>query len=374
MGGRGADARRRPRCSVRSRSPRAGTPDVASERRPDGDQRSPPSRPADAHSSPRGSPQRCARSCWARRTCCGSAMLLIALPVITALVANRSRYLLSCSREVTPTRVQAGQSATVSLRLQNPGRVPTGLMLLEDQVPYVLGSRPRFVLDQLRPRWHRSMAYTVRSEVRGRYSIGPLTVRLTDPFGFVELTRVVHRAAHPSSSPRSWTSCPRSGCRATGRAPATTGPARSPRPAPRTSRSASTGMGDDLRRVHWRSTARAGELMVRREEQPYQSRATVMLDTRDDGAPRLGAGVVVRVRRLGCRVDRRTPGRQGFTLRMLTDEAGVETRPGTTAARARGRGAAAARLARRDLDVLPQPHRRRVRRTQRVRPRRRGAR
>jgi uncharacterized protein (DUF58 family) len=38
--------------------------------------------------------------------------------------------------------------------------------------------------------------------------------------------------------------------------------------------------GDDLRRVHWRSTARTGELMVRREEQPWESRATVVLDTR----------------------------------------------------------------------------------------------
>jgi uncharacterized protein (DUF58 family) len=38
--------------------------------------------------------------------------------------------------------------------------------------------------------------------------------------------------------------------------------------------------GDDLRRVHWRSTARYGELMVRREEQPRRSRCTVLLDTR----------------------------------------------------------------------------------------------
>jgi uncharacterized protein (DUF58 family) len=38
--------------------------------------------------------------------------------------------------------------------------------------------------------------------------------------------------------------------------------------------------GDDLRRVHWRSTARTGELMVRREEQPWESRATVVLDDR----------------------------------------------------------------------------------------------
>ena len=38
--------------------------------------------------------------------------------------------------------------------------------------------------------------------------------------------------------------------------------------------------GDDLRRVHWRASAHAGELMVRREEQPWQSRATVFIDNR----------------------------------------------------------------------------------------------
>src|SRR5690606_36746208 len=38
--------------------------------------------------------------------------------------------------------------------------------------------------------------------------------------------------------------------------------------------------GDDLRRVHWRSTARVGELMVRREVPRWESRATVVLDTR----------------------------------------------------------------------------------------------
>jgi hypothetical protein len=32
--------------------------------------------------------------------------------------------------------------------------------------------------------------------------------------------------------------------------------------------------------VHWRSSARVGELMVRREEQPWQTRATLFLDNR----------------------------------------------------------------------------------------------
>jgi uncharacterized protein (DUF58 family) len=41
-------------------------------------------------------------------------------------------------------------------------------------------------------------------------------------------------------------------------------------------------MGDDLRRVHWASTARRGELMVRQDEVPWQGRATVLLDARRD--------------------------------------------------------------------------------------------
>jgi hypothetical protein len=38
--------------------------------------------------------------------------------------------------------------------------------------------------------------------------------------------------------------------------------------------------GDELRRVHWPSSARMGDLMVRREEQPWEARATVLLDNR----------------------------------------------------------------------------------------------
>jgi uncharacterized protein (DUF58 family) len=38
--------------------------------------------------------------------------------------------------------------------------------------------------------------------------------------------------------------------------------------------------GDSLQRVHWRSTARYGELMVRREEQYWRNTASLFLDTR----------------------------------------------------------------------------------------------
>jgi uncharacterized protein (DUF58 family) len=39
-------------------------------------------------------------------------------------------------------------------------------------------------------------------------------------------------------------------------------------------------VGDDLRRVHWPSTARLGDLMIRQHEMPWQGRATVLLDVR----------------------------------------------------------------------------------------------
>src|SRR2546429_506598 len=39
-------------------------------------------------------------------------------------------------------------------------------------------------------------------------------------------------------------------------------------------------VGDDLRRVHWRSTARTGDLMLRQDELRFGEVATVLLDTR----------------------------------------------------------------------------------------------
>jgi uncharacterized protein (DUF58 family) len=39
-------------------------------------------------------------------------------------------------------------------------------------------------------------------------------------------------------------------------------------------------VGDDLRHVHWASSARFGDLMIRQDETPWQDRSTVLLDVR----------------------------------------------------------------------------------------------
>ncbi|WP_229073877.1 DUF58 domain-containing protein [Actinoplanes sp. DH11] len=207
------------------------------------------------------------------------AVLLAALPLLAAWYVGRSRYKLACTRSLDPGRAPVGSSARVILRLQNLSRLPTGTMLLEDRLPYALGSRPRVVLERLGAQQASSVAYTVRADVRGRYPIGPLMIRLTDPFGLCELTRSFPSVDRLIVIPQV-TPLPR--VRLAGEY-AGTGESRARSVAVHGEDDAATReyrRGDDLRRVHWRSTARTGELMVRREEQPWESRATVVLDTR----------------------------------------------------------------------------------------------
>lgn len=207
------------------------------------------------------------------------AVLLAVLPLLAAAYVGRSRYKLACSRSLEPHRVPVGASSRVVLRLQNMSRLPTGTLLLEDRLPYALGSRPRVVLERLGANQASSVAYTVRADVRGRYEVGPLVVRLTDPFGLCELTRSFPSVDKLTVVPQV---VPLPTVRLTGEY-AGTGDSRARSVAVHGEDDAATReyrRGDDLRRVHWKSTARVGELMVRREEQPWESKATVVLDTR----------------------------------------------------------------------------------------------
>jgi uncharacterized protein (DUF58 family) len=214
--------------------------------------------------------------------------LLVLLPLATAFFVGRSRFRLGLVRSLSPAQVTAGQQTNVQLDLSNDGRMPTGLLLLEDQVPYVLGNRPRFVVDRMGPSWKRSVTYPLRSDVRGKFPIGPMRVRLSDPFGLIVLDRTFQSTSTLVVTPRvvelppvalsgAWTGAGDNRPRAFASGSAEDVTVREYR------------RGDDLRRVHWRSSAHAGELMVRREEQPWQSRATLYLDNRTFAHRGLGA-------------------------------------------------------------------------------------
>jgi uncharacterized protein (DUF58 family) len=244
-------------------------------------------------------------------------VLVLALPLVSAAFLARSRYRLALVRSVSPQLVSAGQPSSVSLSLTNEGRAPSGVLLLEDHLPYVLGTRPRFVLEGIGHGWHRDVTYQIRSDVRGRFEIGPVTVRVKDPFGFVELGRAFRTTVPLTVTPRTvplaaiplggvWTGSgdQRPRAFATGSAEDVT--VREYR------------RGDDLRRVHWRSSAHAGELMVRREEQPWEARATVFLDNRlvahrGQGIASSLEAAVSAAASIAVHLTRR-----GFTVRLVT--------------------------------------------------------
>jgi len=215
-------------------------------------------------------------------------ILLVVLPLFSALAAGRARYRLSCSRSVSPPRVAAGQTAQVLLRLENVSRLPTGLLLAEDTVPYALGARPRYVLNGIERGGTRELSYPLRSDLRGKFGVGPLEIRIADAFGLVELGRSFSSRTTFVVTPKivplpravvggSWLGD------GDGRA-RTVAAAGEDDVVPRVYRD-----GDELRRVHWRSTARYGELMVRREEQQWRNRVMLLLDTRRSAHAGTGA-------------------------------------------------------------------------------------
>jgi uncharacterized protein (DUF58 family) len=208
--------------------------------------------------------------------------LLIVLPAVSALIAGRSRYRLACTRRLDPPQVAAGQSTTVTVRVENVSRLRTGVLLAEDLTPGPLrvpGAAPRFVLDEIEPGSHRELSYQIRPEARGKFALGPLRIRVADAFGLVNMTKACHAVStlvvtpkivalpRPAGAGR-WPGEGDDGMRAVAAAGEDDA-------APRTYQD-----GDSMHRVHWKSTARYGQLMVRREEHRRRTGASVFLDTR----------------------------------------------------------------------------------------------
>jgi uncharacterized protein (DUF58 family) len=217
-----------------------------------------------------------------QRTLLSIGALLIILPLLCTLAASRARYRIRCSREIVPARVPAGQAAAVSVRISNVSRLPTGLLLAEDTVPYSLGARPRFVLDRIEPGGTRWLSYPLQSDHRGKFTVGPMHIRVADAFGLVKVGSEAGLQGTLVVTP-AITTLPRTALAGTwlgegGTRASTAAAAGEDDVVPRAYRD-----GDELRRVHWRATARYGELMVRREEQHWRNRAVLLLDARASG-------------------------------------------------------------------------------------------
>lgn len=181
-------------------------------------------------------------------------------------------------RRLTVSEVPVGTQFGVTLKLNSShGAIPR-LLHFEDVVPSSMGVRPRFALPGGVPEKGYRVAYTLTGTQRGHHRIGPLLVRSLDPFGlsrndmaFVTTTeiavtpQVFDLPGLQSGSSGSSAHSQRANAGLVGQEDVLV---REYRP------------GDDVRRVHWRSTAKVGELMVRKEEQSWQQTTRLLIDNR----------------------------------------------------------------------------------------------
>ena len=203
----------------------------------------------------------------------------LALPAGAWLIVRTSRYRVSAARAVKPLRVPTGGTGTVELAVRNHGRLETGVLLVSDRVPYQLGPQPRFVLGGVGGGATERLTYTLSGVARGRYPIGPLGVRLADPFGLAQVTAELAGTSELIVHPR-----------VEALSPPPFGGDLAAAPVARRRRLDASGDefyttrayrdGDDLRKVHWRSSAKRGELMIRQDESPRHARAVVAIDLR----------------------------------------------------------------------------------------------
>ena len=197
---------------------------------------------------------------------------LTALLLAWAWMAVRPE--MTAGRELDPVRVGEGERCHGWITLTNVGRRRSPPIVAVEH----LGAQS-IVLDAPSLPAGKSWRtpYTVPTTRRGVYRVGPLTIGHSDPFRLMRVSRSYTQPATLWVHPRLHRVNPLP----TGRSQDMDGP---------TSASAPRGgvafyglreyvPGDDLRLVHWKSTARAGTLMVRLNVVPQEPQMLIVLDT-----------------------------------------------------------------------------------------------
>ena len=186
------------------------------------------------------------------------------------------------TRSLMPDVATVGRDAVVTVRVGIRTAVPTPPGTWHDTVPKALTGTADGVFPALGSGLRGgdllvTLSYTVRGARRGVHSIGPLSVRSTDPFGLARRSTVFGERTLVTVAPAIVDLPPLTDFagEAGGTLHTTTNQlgqgadnlvARPYVP------------GDSMRRIHWRATAHRDELMVRQEEQESTPEASVVID------------------------------------------------------------------------------------------------
>jgi uncharacterized protein (DUF58 family) len=200
-----------------------------------------------------------------------AAACLLAVVLAVPFVVGRSRMQLT--REISPVRVMVGEPSVAELVATNPTRAPMRRVRVEE-----LLSDRTIPLDvpALRPGAEHRTLYSLPTDRRGVLTVGPAVVTRADPAG------LLRRAVAQTSVQQVWVH-PRWGLvrpLPIGFAKDLEGPTSEASPAGDVAFHAIRPyvIGDDVRHVHWMSTARTGQPMVRHYVDNRRPNMAVVLD------------------------------------------------------------------------------------------------
>lgn len=202
------------------------------------------------------------------------------LAVLGAAARTADRGGLNLLRRVVPHPVTVGDSAVVEVEVTSSGalRRLDRLEIAEQAARELSGS------GGLRARVHRSrgslrLTYAISPAHRGRWAVGPLQVQRVDLFGVARWSGPLGEPMRVAVRPRVVRLDMDSRTASTDVDRAAVG---TRMPAADDASLRDYRAGDDLRRVHWRTSARRAELMVRQDERAARRPVSVLLDVPED--------------------------------------------------------------------------------------------
>jgi len=201
--------------------------------------------------------------------------------LLVSYASSRLSVLALTWRRDAADRVFEHEPLTVMAELSNRGRLPRFLLTVVDRLPEFMRAQqpPEFVLPALWPGESVKLAYQAYATKRGVYTLGPLRVSVSDPFGifqrFVPFQATGEAIVYPR--PVELTDLETSDAVSD---PAQSGGERS--------QASESGLefygvrdyqpGDELRRIHWPATAHHNRLTVIEFERGASRSLTVILD------------------------------------------------------------------------------------------------
>jgi uncharacterized protein (DUF58 family) len=207
------------------------------------------------------------------------ALSILVLVTTSRLWLGAKRWDVRVVRHIHPARVPAGSDARVELTVRNVGSRRSPPILAGD--PFDGGKRwARFAISPLSPTETRVASYRLPTTRRGVFRLGPLQLEVSDPFGLARATRATTPDTSLTVHPRVEAVSTRS------LSALNNSEMRLPKPVIGSGGNEFYGLrtyvtGDDLRHVHWPSTARLDDLVIRQPDNLWRGRITVAADLRD---------------------------------------------------------------------------------------------